>query len=274
MKVGSNATFFISMKKKIYTIIIICLLLQIAAIAQTIKIAKDGLVNVNGEDKFYLIKENAILGVGDFRWQNLNHQDLAFLKYTPNYYNTYNNRSSAAYTMVMTQSGNSCIIDQFNSLSMHKSIAKELYNSGMYSNGQIVDNMERTFIIAHYGLYISRPNNATIAEPVISYNDEPKKMLEVADAKSFDITALIIKNSKIFYQQKKKAEYVSTTVDNTTTLTFTNTDGKQSCIATYIKGSDEWSIKNLLTGQTEKILYNEAEPLQDLAQYCILHHYF
>jgi hypothetical protein len=260
------------MKKLFINIIIVVAYLPFISIAQTIKIAKDGLVNVDGQDKFYLIKENAVLGVGDFKWQNLNHQDIGFIKFMPDNFNPYTNRSGSAYQLVMTQSGNSCLIDQFNSFSFHKSLARELCNAGILNNGQVIADKERTFIIAHFGQYqpkVVYTNNNNSYNSQIETNNNT-----INPTESFNDDALVIKNNKIFYQQKKRVDYTSVVSEKSTIITFLNSNNIAINIATYIKGSDEWEIINVESNRTEKILYNELEPLHYLVKFCIMHHYF
>jgi hypothetical protein len=245
------------------SIVFLCVV-QFCAIAQKINIDKDGLVEVDGKNQFYLVKKNAVFGIGDFSWQNLNHEEIGFLKFGNS---NSPNGSASNYLLVMTASASSAIISNFSSLSYHKSLARTLFNSEMLRADGTVDHLkERTFVISYFGRFYEMPN----AVNNHTDNTNSNSTLDPANHQPSNAApSLILKNNKIFFNKKLLGTYALKVVDKNTLVTISNTETKEMIIANYTQGNDEWELQNKINNTNIKVFYNELEPLQDLIQYCI-----
>jgi len=141
----------------------LALLLQLApAIAQRIDVEKKtGLISVDGTPSFYLTARNRILFTADYALENLQHQELAYLKAVqqPVYSPASGNTTETFYTMTFSQSGNSCELHGFTSFSVIKSLGRSIAAARLIQNNQISKEAERKFVMMYNGVFLQDPSD-------------------------------------------------------------------------------------------------------------------
>ncbi len=144
-------------------ILALALLLQILpAIAQKIEVEKKtGLITVDGTPSFYLTSRNRILFNADYALENLQHQELAYLKYLqqPTYSPASGNSTETYYAMTFSQSGNSCELHGFTSFSVIKSLGRSIAAARLIQNNVISREAERKFVMMYNGVFIQDPSD-------------------------------------------------------------------------------------------------------------------
>ena len=122
---------------------------------------KTGLITVDGRPSFYLTGKNRALFTADFSLENLQRQELAYLKalqrqvFNPSTGYT----TQTYYSVTFSQSGNYCEIYDFSSLSYFKSLAKTIAAAGLVQNNTISQPAEQKFIVMYNGVFLRDPNN-------------------------------------------------------------------------------------------------------------------
>jgi hypothetical protein len=141
----------------------LALLLQLApAIAQRIDVEKKtGLISVDGTPSFYLTARNRILFTADYALENLQHQELAYLKAVqqPVYSPASGNTTETFYAMTFSQSGNSCELHGFTSFSVIKSLGRSIASARLIQNNQISREAERKFVMMYNGVFLQDPSD-------------------------------------------------------------------------------------------------------------------
>lgn len=139
----------------------IALLLQLTpAIAQKIEVEKKtGLIIVDGTPSFYLTSRNRVLFSSDYALENLQHQELAYLKalQQPTYSPASGNSTETYYNMTFSQSGNSCELHGFTSFSVIKSLGRSIAAARLIQNNQISREAERKFVMMYNGVFVQDP---------------------------------------------------------------------------------------------------------------------
>ena len=132
------------------------------AFAQRVDVdKKSGLITVDGKPSFYLMGKNRSLLSADYALENLQHQELAYLKvqqqqvYSPA---TNTTSTESYYTMTFTKTGNSCELHGYTSFSVFKSLAKTIAAARLVQNDDISVQEERKFIVINNGMFLQDPN--------------------------------------------------------------------------------------------------------------------
>lgn len=226
--------------------------LSVAAIAQDVDVDKtSGLVTVDGKQAFYLTPKNKSVMHSDFALENLQHEELAYLKYT-------SAGNSAFFQMVFTKTGNQCNLSNFSMFSVMKPLAKQIAGANLVQNGVVSPTEERKFIILHNGNFLQDP--APQPERVV-YNEAPKAPAGPAD--------IALKENNIYNNSELVGVFRRTMDENkiTTISVYNNTDALV-CKASHPNDDNaDWTI--LADGQTSSILYNPANPLEKLFKYLV-----
>lgn len=241
--------------KKIIILISILLGAHYMVLAQDLDINKEtGLIKVDGKDAFYLMPKNKQLIECDYSLQNLQHEELAYCKYTK-YYNTFN------YYMVFTKSGNTCTLLDFGTFGNLKRLAKMIAGANLVQNNAVSDIEERKFITLHGGTFIqTQPAAAPAQEKVIVVNNDNRQ----AAKQPADIS---IKESKIYNNSEMVGIFKRTSEAGITTIAVYNMNDALVCKATHQDNNDnaDWSMS--LDGKGVTLLYNPMNPLEKLFKF-------
>jgi hypothetical protein len=224
--------------------------------AQDVEVEKNtGLVKIDGVDVFYLTPKNKKIFVCDYSLENLQHKELAYLKYSQ-----YGNDNF--YYMVFTQSGNQCTLKYNSILGNIKQIAKMIAGASLVQNDAISETEERKFIILHHGNFIKDPNQAPpVVEKVIVNNDNQRKTPIVAD--------IIIKEDKIYNNSELVGVFKSKVEEGKTIISVYNANDAMICKASRVEADKnaDWSL--LLDEKSVTLLYNPTTPLEKLFKYLV-----
>lgn len=123
---------------------------------------KSGLITVDGKPLFYLMGKNRVLFQSDYSLENLQHQELAYLKaeqqriYSPGYGYT----TETFYSMTFSNSGNYCEIHGLTGFSMFKALAKNIAAARIVQNDAISVQAENKFIVMNNGIFLKDPNDS------------------------------------------------------------------------------------------------------------------
>jgi penicillin-binding protein-related factor A (putative recombinase) len=211
------------------------------------------MVQVNGKDAFYLTAKNKQFMESDYSLENLQHQELAYLKQVK-----YG--SDINYYMVFTNSGNQCTLTGFGSFGNIKNLAKKIAAANLVQNNAISETEERKFIILNNGSFIKdqQPYNPP-AEKVIVVNNEKQHSSQPAD--------ITMKENKIYNNSEMVGIYKRATEGGITTISVYNSNDALVCKASHPDNNDnaDWSL--VLDGKTVTLLYNPQTPLEKLFKY-------
>lgn len=216
---------------------------------------KTGLVQVDGKDAFYLTPKNKQFLESDFSLENLQHKELAYLKYTK-----YGNNSS--YYMVFTKSGNQCSLYGINPLNSMKQIAKNVAGANLVQDNAVSEEEERKFIILHNGRFIKDPALSTPPPPT-------ERVIAPVESKQVSTgpADISIKENKIYNNSEMVGVFKRASESGITTVSVYNSNDAMVCKATHTDGNDNADWNLLLDGKTVTLLYNSGAPLEKLFKY-------
>lgn len=150
------------MRKTLLSLAVLLLAGLNHAFAQRVDVdKKTGLITVDGKPSFYLSGRNRVMFQADYALENLQHQELAYLKalqqpvYSPV---TNTTTTETFYNMTFTRSGNSCELHGYTSFSIFKSLAKTIAAARLVQNNDISIQEERKFIMMNNGVFLQDPN--------------------------------------------------------------------------------------------------------------------
>lgn len=150
------------MRKILLPLVMLLLAGMNSAFAQRVDVdKKSGLITVDGKPSFYLMGKNRALFQADYSLENLQHQELAYLKalqqplYNPA---TNTNTTETFYVMTFTKTGNSCELHGYTSFSIFKSLAKTIAAARLVQNNDVSVQEERKFIVMNNGQFLQDPN--------------------------------------------------------------------------------------------------------------------
>jgi len=181
--------------KKILLPLLLSLLYTVPAWAQKIDVEKKtGLISVDGRPSFYLVPINRVLFTADYALQNLQHEELAYLKaeQLPTYSPALGNSTELYYSFTFSRSGNYCELHGFNSFSVTKSLARNIAAANLIQGNQITEAAERKFIVIHNGVFLNAPNEPDYAgagndnNRDDNRNDDPVQMRDQRDDRNND----------------------------------------------------------------------------------------
>jgi hypothetical protein len=246
------------MKKILWAAVLLCLT-AFGAMAQDVDVdKKTGLVKVDGADAFYLTAKNKTILHNDYSLENLNHEELAYLKYEQDVrYTDRGEKSVGNYRMVFTQTGNHCDLTEFSMITgIIKPIAKSIAAAQLVQNGAISLTEERKFIVLHNGAFAREP----IQRKPAAQKDQP-----VAHAPA-DIS---LKGNNIYNESELVGMYKITTDNGISTILVYNGNDVLVCKASHEDGNDnaDWNIQS--DGKNITILYNSMAPLEKLFKYLV-----
>lgn len=248
--------------KKVFSILVVITLITSQIFAQKVSVdKKTGLVTVDGKESFYLTEKNKSFMQTDYALENLNHEELAYLKYEEVvWYSHRGNKSTSDYLMVFTKSGNQCYITNFNILTgIIKPIAKDIAAANLVQNGAISEAEERKFIVLHDGEIIKD------ATPI-----QPERTIVVSNATQAPINAEIsLKDNKIYSNSELVGVFKRITEDSISTISVYNGNDVLVCKASHEDGNEnaDWNIQ--YDGKNSTILFNTAAPLEKLFKYLV-----
>lgn len=235
--------------------------------AQDVDIDKStGLVKVDNKDCFYLIKTNKTFLSTDYSLQNLNKEELAYLKSVD--VNTLpwderGNHQGLFIRMTFSETTNTVNIfpDAFDGI---KQLAKRIAKAKLVVDNKIDPKAERMFVVSNNGKIFREPVANTPVQVVIN-NATP-----AATATSAKIS---IKSSNIYNNDELVGTFKKNTDSTTKILTISvyNKDGVKTVIAkrqSNITDAD-WEITNAATNKTNQVLYSEESSLEKLFKYLI-----
>jgi hypothetical protein len=222
---------------------------------------KTGLVKVDGKEAFYLTPKNKTMMTSDFALENLDHKELAYLKYDEGVrYTSNGTKSTTNYLMVFSASGNQCVLTDFNLITgIMKPIAKKIAAANLVQNGEMSQAEERKFIIINKGSFVKEAAPAP-SEKVIVVNDQQRS------AGPADIS---LKENKIYNNSELVGLFKNATDGNKTVISVYNNMDALVCTASHENGNDnaDWNINS--DGKNMTILYNNATPLEKLFKYLV-----
>lgn len=251
--------------KQFFVLFTAGLSLAVTAVAQDVDVdKKTGLVMVDAKEAFYLTPKNKTIMHSDYALENLQHEELAYLKYAevPKYTRSGGTSNQTVYQMVFTKSGNQCTIEGFNLLSgVMKPLAKQIAGANLVKDGAVSLSEERKFIVLNHGTFLVDPYAASApAENVRVVNNEPQKSAGPAD--------ISLKESNIYNNSELVGVFKRTEENDVTTITVYNSSDAMICKAAHPnKDGADWEI--MADGKTATILYNPAAPLEKLFKYLV-----
>lgn len=234
-------------------LILICSMLMLSITklsAQEVDYDKTtGMVQVEGKDAFYLVSKNKKLMISDYSLQNMEHKELAYLKYT-------DYGGSSGYFMVFTHTGNQCSITGLGTFANAKQVAKIIAAANLVQKNEMSEEEERKFIILHNGTFISTP---APAEKIIIANDSRNTTTQPAD--------ISIKEDKIYNNSELVGFFKSTKEEGNTIISVYNNSDALICKASHADGNNnaDWNLS--LDGKTVTLLYNTSAPMERLFKY-------
>jgi len=249
--------------KYILSIFILCTAFAFQTHGQKVEVDKHtGLVKVNGKESFYLTEKNKSLMQNDFALENLDHKELAYLKYEDEvHYTSGGKKTSTRFLMVFTESGNQCYLDGFNIITGYiKPIAKRIAGANLVQDGAISDMEERKFIMLHNGTFVQEAAPQQAERTIVVNNTRPENNVRA------DIS---LKENKIYNNSELVGVFKRTAENGITTISVYNNNDVLICTATHEDGNDnaDWNIQ--YDGNTATILFNAATPLEKLFAYLV-----
>jgi hypothetical protein len=224
---------------------------------------KTGLVSSDGVSLFYLVAKNTQLFTSDYSLENLDHQELAYLKRieTPVYRNG-SRANDVSYQMVFGKTGNSCYInDGFGTfVSASKNLARVIHGAGLVHDNAISFESERKFVLLHNGLFMNDPRNNGDQAPIkVTSIEAPKIPIKTAD--------IFIKESKIYNHSELVGLYKMNSENGLDVVKVYNSMDVMVCTATHATGNnnDDWHLK--MEDKQSTILYSPNDALEKLFKY-------
>ncbi len=252
------------MKKLITLLLALCFINIVNS--QNVDIDKStGLVKVDDKECFYLIKTNKTFLTTDFSLQNLNKEELAYLKSTDVNTLPWDERGNyqgmfLKMTFIATTNTVNIFPDAFDGI---KQLAKRLAKAKLVIDNQIDPKAERLFVISNNGKIYKEP----APMQVIINNTNPNSN-SAAISSNISIKANNIYNNDEFVGSFKKSV---DSVTNNTTVNIYNKDGAKVVVAKRqgnIADSD-WDVIIVATNKTNQVLYNSSNPLEKLFKYLV-----
>ncbi|HTN44937.1 MAG TPA: hypothetical protein VL098_01230 [Flavipsychrobacter sp.] len=249
--------------KKIILIVVAFLAINSSLRAQDVEVdKKTGLVKVEGQDAFYLTPKNKSMMQNDFALENLNHEELAYLKYEEGVrYTSSGEHSTTNFLMVFTKSGNQCYLTGFSLISGYmKPIAKKIAGANLVQNGVISLTEERKFIVLNNGTFVKESPTPVPTERVIVTSEQPRTHI-IAD--------IALKENKIYNNSELVGIFKRSMEGNINIISVYNNNDVLVCKATHEDGNDnaDWNIQT--EGKNTTLLYNNATPLEKLFKYLV-----
>jgi hypothetical protein len=251
------------MRKIILLLITFCFTNLI--IAQSVDIDKStGLVKVDDKDCFYLIKTNKTFLTTDFSLQNLNKEELAYLKSVDVNTLPWDERGNhqgqfLRMTFISTTNTLNIFPDAFDGI---KQLAKRIAKAKLIVDNQIDPKAERIYVVSNNGKIFKEPTSPV---QVVINNTTPNAGTIAAK--------ISIKANNIYNNDELVGTFKKTTdsATNVLYLSVYNKDGVKAIIAkrqNNVKDAD-WEITVAATNKTNQVLYSEENPLEKLFKYLI-----
>lgn len=250
------------MKKIILSLLSVCV--AIIAICQDVDFDKNtGLVKVDGKASFYLVKKNKNFLTYDLSLQNLNNEELAFLKSQEVADLPWDERGNKVGTFLkMTFINSTNTVNVFpDGFSGIKWVAKHLAKAKLIVDNAIDPKAERAFVLSYNGkLYREpvSPVNVIINNPSNSTNNSSMPaQIAVRENRIYN-------NDEVVGTFKKMVD-----ANNILTVTIYKKDDSKIAVATHNenKEDEDWAITT--NGKTNQILYNKQTPLEKLFKYFV-----
>lgn len=247
--------------KSILSALILCMAFVFQTYGQKVEVDKHtGLVKVDGQASFYLTEKNKSIMQNDFALENLEHKELAYLKYEDEVrYTSGGKRTSTRFLMVFTESGNQCYLSGFNIITGYiKPIAKSIAGANLVQNGAISDMEERKFIVLHNGTFVKEAAPVQAERTIVVNNAQPVNNVPAA---------ISLKENKIYNHSELVGVFKRIAENGISTISVYNSNDVLVCTATHEDGNDnaDWHIQ--YDGNTAAILFNTAAPLEKLFAY-------
>ena len=121
---------------------------------------KSGLITVDDKPSFYLIGKNRSIFLADYSLENLQHQELAYLKvlqqriFTPGY-----GYGTETFYVANFPSGNFCELHGLTGFSMFKALAKNIAAARLVQNDIIDPQAEQRFVRMNGGEFAGNRDN-------------------------------------------------------------------------------------------------------------------
>lgn len=251
------------MKKFLTLFVVFCLANTL--FAQDVDIDKStGLVKVDGKESFYLLKTNKTFLTTDFSLQNLNKEELAYLKSVEVNTLPWDERGNhqglfLRMTFVATTNTVNIFPDAFDGI---KQLAKRIAKAKLVVDNQIDPKAERLFVVSNNGKIFKEPVTAPVQ--VVINNSAPAATVAAK---------VSIKGSNIYNNDELVGTFKKSTdsVTNNLTLSVYNKDGVKTVIAKRqgnVKDAD-WEIVVVATNKTNQVLYSDENPFEKLFKYLI-----
>jgi len=249
--------------RKIITLLLAFCFINIVT-SQNVDIDKStGLVKIDNKECFYLIKTNKTFLTTDYSLQNLNKEELAYLKSTDVNTLPWNERGNyqgmfLKMTFIATTNTVNVFPDAFDGI---KQLAKRLAKAKLVVDNQIDPKAERLFVVSNNGKIFKEP----APMQVIINNTSPSS---AAVSANISIKANNIYNNDEFVGSFKKSV---DSLTNKITINIYNKDGARAIVAKR-QGSiadADWDVVVVATNKTNQVLYNENNPLEKLFKYLV-----
>jgi hypothetical protein len=225
---------------------------------------KSGLVSIGDKETFYLTAKNTNIMGSDFSLENLQHQELAYLKKVEVAgYRNGHETSNTNYLMVFTKSGNQCTLTGMSFLTgIIKPIAKKIAGANLVQNGEISFEEERKFLLLNNGTFINKPTqNAPEKVIVINNGNENNKNNTPAN--------IVIKDNKIYNNSELAGIYKFVQEEGNDIIKVYNSSDAQVCSASHKSKNDNDDWKIVTDEKSINILYDAVSPLEKLFKYLV-----
>ena len=254
---------------------LVLLITTLAGFAQKIAVNKEtGLVKVNNVASFYLAPVTVGFMKKDYSLQNLQHNEIAYLKaiqvidYSAN---DLNNQRESAFQFTFRNTGNFCNISGIG-FSVMKFLAKKIIENKLIVNNQFNPGAEKQFIVSNGGTIVKENSRVEFNETAFTPNEN--KETKQTENKPSVIT---IKENAVYNNNEPvgsfKKEVVAANQNNSSTETiyiYAKDDTKVATAQHLLNDQNaDWHIFILSTEKKVTILYNSINPLEKLFKYLV-----
>jgi len=272
-------TEYFSMKPLllIYLILPLSLLAQhpvakAPATKNTVNVTKDGLVTVGGKVAFYMITKSVVPWESDYVVENLQHQQLAYLKLSKGYRYTSNSNSHQEvqyYAMAFSKDGAHCEIRDYmkKAPTIKKALAIVLVNAKVIQNGKVDAVEEKKFVEANYGFMTPAKEDTSSADAMNN------SAVPHADGDSLN-GEMVLRDGFIYYEQQIIGTYTEKAIDADFKLVQVfSVNRNKVAEVTHESGATVWRAVTVVDQQRVQVPYNQQEPLKELFRYLLRKRY-
>jgi hypothetical protein len=236
-----------------------------------VKVAKDGLVTVNGKSAFYMISKSVVPWESDYGLENLKHEQLAYFKLAKGYKYTSNSSShqEIMYYVLSFNYGPHCEVRDYlgYGTTIISALAAEIVEAGIIKNGALSEEAIKKFIEKHNGFMTADKEAPDTTAKYLS------SAIERADGDSLN-GKITLKEGFIYYGQTIIGTFKTVAIDTDFTLVQVYSVNKNKVAeATYVKGANEWKLVTIVDEKRSTLPYDDKYPMEELFRHLLRKRY-